>query len=211
METFSAYQLILTVHGVSVHPGTAKGKLVNALKLLADIVAGLPRDTLSPETTEGREGFVHPSRIEGGSTEVTLWWIIRDHDDAKLEEHVALVRRIATEVVGAEPRASFTIEVEEQYRNMRGVLDRHPEVVDAAEEAIRRAGADPSRTIIRGGTDGARLTERGLPTPNLFTGGQDYHSVREWASVQDMGAAAATIVELVRLWGEKRAPVSGSS
>ncbi len=111
------------------------------------------------------------------------------------------------EVVGAEPRASFTIEVEEQYRNMRSVLDRHPEVVDAAEEAIRRAGADPSRTIIRGGTDGARLTERGLPTPNLFTGGQDYHSVREWASVQDMGAAAATIVELVRLWGEKPAPV----
>jgi tripeptide aminopeptidase len=211
VETFSAYQLVLTVHGVSVHPGTAKGKLVNSLKLLADIVARLPRDTLSPETTEDREGFVHPSRIEGGSTEATLWWIIRDHDDAKLEEHVALVRRIATEVVGAEPRASFTIEVEEQYRNMRSVLDRHPEVVDAAEEAIRRAGADPSRTIIRGGTDGARLTERGLPTPNLFTGGQDYHSVREWASVQDMGAAAATIVELVRLWGEKRAPVSGSS
>lgn len=205
VETFSAYQLVLTVHGVSVHPGSAKGKLINALKLLADIIARLPRDTLSPETTEDREGFVHPNRVEGGATEATLWWIVRDHDDAKLDEHVELVRRIAAEVVGAEPRASFTIEVEEQYRNMRGVLDRHPEVVDAAEEAIRRAGAEPVRTIIRGGTDGARLSERGLPTPNLFTGGQDYHSVREWASVQDMGAAAATIVELVRLWGERGA------
>lgn len=211
VETFSAYQLILTVHGVSVHPGTAKGKLVNALKLLADIIVALPRNTLSPETTEDREGFVHPNRVEGGATEATLWWIVRDHDDVKLDEHVELVRRIAAKVVGAEPRASFTIEVEEQYRNMRGVLDRHPAVVDAAEEAIRRAGAEPVRTIIRGGTDGARLSELGLPTPNLFTGGQDYHSVREWASVQDMGAAAATIVELVRLWGEKDAPLSGSS
>jgi tripeptide aminopeptidase len=123
----------------------------------------------------------------------------------KLDQHVELVRRIASEVVGAEPRASFTVVVEEQYRNMRAVLDRHPKVVDAAEEAIRRAGAEPLRTIIRGGTDGSRLSERGLPTPNLFTGGQDYHSVLEWASVQDMGAAAATIVELVRLWGERAA------
>jgi tripeptide aminopeptidase len=203
VETFSAYQLVLTIHGVTVHPGSAKGKLVNALKLLADVVAALPRDTLSPETTEDREGFVHPNRIEGGATEATLWWIIRDHDDRKLDQHVELVRRIAAEVVGAEPRASFTVEVEEQYRNMRAVLDRHPKVVDAAEEAIRRAGAEPVRTLIRGGTDGARLSERGLPTPNIFTGGQDYHSVREWASVQDMGAAAATVVELVRLWGER--------
>lgn len=201
-ETFSAYQLVLTIDGVGVHPGTAKGRLVNALKLVADVIAALPRDSVSPETTEEREGFVHPERLRGTASRATLWLIVRDHDDAKLEEHVALVRSIATEVVGREPRASFDLAVEEQYRNMRAALDRHPEIVHAAEEAIRRAGVEPVHSIIRGGTDGARLTEKGLPTPNLFTGGQHYHSVREWASVQDMAAAAATCVELVRLWGE---------
>ena len=204
IETFSADQLRLTIRGVGVHPGTAKGRLVNAIKLLSDVVAALPRDTLSPETTEGREGFVHPGRITGSASSATLVLIARDHDDAKLEEHVALVRRLAEEVVSREPQASFELEVEEQYRNMRGALDRHPEIVAAAETAIRRAGVEPVHSIIRGGTDGARLTERGLPTPNLFTGGQDYHSLREWASVQDMAAAAATAVELVRLWGEPR-------
>jgi tripeptide aminopeptidase len=203
LETFSAYQLRLTIRGVAVHPGSAKGRLVNAVKLLADVVASLPRDTLSPETTEGREGFVHPSRVTGGATEATLWMILRDHDDERLEEHVARIHALAEHIVGAEPRASFAIEIEEQYRNMRGVLDLHPEVVAMADEAIRRIGVEPVHTIIRGGTDGARLSQRGLPTPNLFTGGQDYHSVREWASVQDMAAAAATIVELVRLWGER--------
>lgn len=201
-ETFSADQLVLTVEGVGVHPGTAKGRLVNALKLIADVIAALPRDGLSPETTEGREGFVHPERISGGASRATLWLIARDHDDAKLEQHVELVRRIVSEVVGAEPRASFTLAVEEQYRNMGTALERHPEIVRVAEEAIRRAGVEPVEAIIRGGTDGARLTQKGLPTPNLFTGGQNYHSVREWASVQDMAAAAATCVELVRLWGE---------
>ncbi len=201
-ETFSAYQVVLTIEGVGVHPGTAKGRLVNALKLMSDVIAALPRDGLSPETTEGREGFVHPERLSGSASRATLWLIARDHDDAKLEEHVELVRRTAAEVVGRAPRASYTIAVEEQYRNMRTALDRHPEVVSAAEEAIRRAGVEPVHSIIRGGTDGARLTAMGLPTPNLFTGGQNYHSVREWASVQDMAAAAATCVELVRLWGE---------
>jgi tripeptide aminopeptidase len=206
IETFSADQLKLTIRGVGVHPGTAKGRLVNAIKLLADVVAALPRDTLSPETTEGREGFVHPGRISGSSSSATLWLIARDHDDEKLAEHVEVVRRLAAEVVEHEPRASFELEVEEQYRNMRGALDRHPEIVAAAETAIRRAGVEPVHSIIRGGTDGARLTEKGLPTPNLFTGGQDYHSLREWASVQDMAAAAATAVELIRLWGEPEAP-----
>jgi len=203
VETFSAYQLVLTVNGVGVHPGTGRGRLVNALKLLAAVVDGLPHDRLSPETTEDREGFVHPERMIGNTSRATLWLIARDHDDDALEGHVELVRRIATEVVGREPRASFTLEVKEQYRNMRPALDRHPEIVVAAEEAIRRAGVEPVRSIIRGGTDGARLTEKGLPTPNLFTGGQNYHSVCEWASVQDMAAAAATAVELVRLWGER--------
>ncbi len=203
VETFSALQVRLTVRGVSVHPGSAKGRLVNAVKLLADVIAALPRDALSPETTEGREGFIHPSRLAGGSTEASLWSIVRDHDDALLDEHVAQLRALAERVVGAEPRASFEIEIEEQYRNMRGVLDRHPDVVRAAETAIRRIGVEPVRTLIRGGTDGARLTARGLPTPNIFTGGQDYHSVREWASVQDMAAAAATAVELARVWAEQ--------
>ena len=201
-ETFSAYQLVLTIEGVGVHPGSAKGRLVNALKLMADVIAALPRSELSPETTDGREGFVHPERMAGATSKATLWMIVRDHDDAKLEEHVERVRGIVADVVGREPRATYTLAVEEQYRNMRNVLDRHPEIVDAADEAIRRAGVEPVRSIIRGGTDGARLTEKGLPTPNLFTGGQHYHSVREWASVQDMAAAAATCVELVRLWGE---------
>ena len=202
IESFSAYQLALTIDGVGVHPGSGKGRLVNALKLMSDVIGALPRDELSPETTDAREGFVHPERIAGSASRATLWMIARDHDDEKLEQHVDLVRRIATEVVGREPRASFTLGVEEQYRNMRNVLDRHPQVVEAAEEAIRRAGVEPVRSIIRGGTDGARLTEKGLPTPNLFTGGQHYHSLREWASVQDMAAATATCVELVRLWGE---------
>ena len=203
LETFSAHGLRLDVRGVAVHPGTAKARLVNAIKLLADVVAALPRDDLSPETTEGREGFVHPTRIAGHAGEATLHFIVRDHDDGLLEEHVALVRRVVEDVVGREPRARYELEVENQYRNMRSTLDRYPEVVSAAEEAIRRAGVEPVHTIIRGGTDVARLTERGLPTPNLFTGGQNYHSVREWASVQDMGAAAATAVELVRIWGER--------
>ncbi len=202
-ESFSAYQLKLTIKGVGVHPGTAKGRLVNAVKLLADVVAALPREALSPETTEGREGYVHPMRLAGGTAEATVWFIARDHDDDRLEEHVDVVRRLATEIVGREPRASFTLDVEEQYRNMRKVLDRHPEIVSVAEEAIRRAGVAPVHAIIRGGTDGARLTEKGLPTPNLFTGGQHYHSLREWASLQDMAAAAATCVELVKLWGEQ--------
>ena len=206
-ESFSAYQLKLTIKGVGVHPGTAKGRLVNAVKLVADVVAALPRDGLSPETTEEREGYVHPMRLAGGTSEATVWFIARDHDDDLLEEHVEVVRQLATEIVGREPRASFTLDVEEQYRNMRKALDRHPEIVAVAEEAIRRAGVEPVHTIIRGGTDGARLTEKGLPTPNLFTGGQHYHSLREWASLQDMAAAAATCIELVKLWGER--PTTG--
>jgi tripeptide aminopeptidase len=202
IESFSAYTLRVTICGVSVHPGSAKGRLVNAVKLAAELLTALPGDRLSPETTEGREGFLHPTRIGGTVTETVLTFFARDHDDEKLEGHVSLLRSLADEIVAREPRARITVDVEETYRNMRRVLDRHPEVVAAAEEAIRRAGVEPKRTIIRGGTDGARLSELGLPTPNLFTGGQDYHSVREWASLQDMAAAAATVVELVSVWAE---------
>jgi tripeptide aminopeptidase len=202
-ETFSAYSVKITITGLGVHPGSAKGRLVNAIKLAADLVDGLPSDRLSPETTEDREGFLHPTRITGNATETVVTFLVRDHDDAKLEEHLSLLRELAEGLTASEPRARVTVDVEEQYRNMRPVLDRHPEIVAAAEEAIRRAGAEPKHAIIRGGTDGARLSEKGLPTPNLFTGGQDYHSVREWASVHDMAAAAATIVELVQVYAER--------
>ena len=208
LETFSAYQVRVTFHGVAVHPGSAKGRLVNALKLASKLIGSLPPDRLSPETTEGREGYVHPSRLRGTAAEAVVTFIVRDHDDTKLEEHVALIRQLADRVAADEPRARVSVEVQETYRNMRQVLDRHPDVVAAAEEAIRRAGVEPKRTIIRGGTDGARLSERGLPTPNLFTGGQDYHSLREWASVQDMAAAAASVVELARVWAERSPAVA---
>ncbi len=201
-ETFSAKSARVTIRGHSVHPGTAKGRLVNSVKLAADLIADLPRDRLSPETTEERKGFLHPTRIEGGAERTTIDFILRDHDDANLEGHVAVLRNLVEELSGREPRAQVTMDVEHQYSNMGSVIDQHPRVVEAAEEAIRRAGAKPVRTIIRGGTDGSRISAMGLPTPNIFTGGQNYHSVKEWASVQDMAAAAATIVELARVWAE---------
>jgi tripeptide aminopeptidase len=202
IETFSAKSLRVTIHGHSVHPGSAKGKLVNAVKLAADLVASLPRDRLSPETTEGREGFVHPNRISGNAEEAIVDFIVRDHDDDLLRRHVQLLRELVDRVAASEPRAAFDLEEQDSYRNMRRYIDESPRVVEAALEAIRRAGVEPTLAITRGGTDGAVLSSQGLPTPNLFTGGQEYHSVREWASVQDMAAAAATIVELAGVWAE---------
>jgi tripeptide aminopeptidase len=202
-ETFNARKVNVTIRGRSTHPGTAKGQLVNAIKLAADFVAAFPRDGLSPETTEEREGFVHPTRFSGGAEEALVEFIVRDHDAAKMDEHVALIRRLADEVCEREPRAAVDVVEEEQYRNMGEVIERFPEVIEAAEEAIRRLGVEPTHSIIRGGTDGARLSHRGLPTPNLFTGGSEYHSRREWASVQDMAAAAAMLVELAQVWAER--------
>jgi len=201
IETFSARQVRVAIRGRGAHPGSAKDKLVNAVKLAADFVASLPQGSLSPETTDGREGFVHPSRVTASVEDAVVMLIVRDHDDALLEQHTELVRRLALAIEDREPRARVAVEVQETYRNMRSAIDEHPRVIAAAEEAIRRAGIEPVRSLIRGGTDGARLSEKGLPTPNIFTGGQNYHSVREWASVQDMAAAAATVVELVRVWG----------
>jgi tripeptide aminopeptidase len=202
IETFSAKSVRVTIHGLSVHPGTAKGKLVNAVKLASELVMTLPKDRLSPETTEEREGYVHPHRISGNAEEAVVEFIARDHDDVLLEQHVELLRELAGHVTTREPRAHVEIEVRDSYRNMRPYIDENPRVVEAALEAIRRVGVEPKLAITRGGTDGAVLSSRGLPTPNLFTGGQEYHSVREWASVQDMAAAAATIVELVGVWAE---------
>jgi tripeptide aminopeptidase len=203
IETFSAKSVLVTIRGLNVHPGTAKGKLVNAVKLAADLVASLPRDRLSPETTEEREGYVHPQRISGNTEETVVDFIARDHDDDLLEGHVGLLRDLAGEIGKGEPRARVEVEVRDSYRNMRPYIERNPRVVDAALEAIRRIGAEPKLAITRGGTDGAVLSSRGLPTPNLFTGGHEYHSVREWASVQDMAAAAATIVALAGVWTER--------
>jgi tripeptide aminopeptidase len=202
IETFSAKSIRITIRGLSVHPGSAKGKLVNAVKLAAELVSSLPADRLSPETTEGREGYVHPHRISGSAEEAMVDFIARDHDNALLEEHVKLLRDLARELTEREPRAYVDVEVLDSYRNMRPYIEQNPRVVEAALEAIRRAGVEPKLAITRGGTDGAVLSSLGLPTPNLFTGGQEYHSVREWASVQDMAAAAATVVELAGVWAE---------
>jgi tripeptide aminopeptidase len=205
IETFSAKSVRVTIRGLSVHPGTAKGKLVNAVKLAAGLVESLPDDRLSPETTEDREGYVHPHRISGNAEEAIVDFIVRDHDDTLLEEHARLLRTLAEAVAEREPRAHVEIEERDSYRNMRPFIEATPRVVEAALEAIRRSGVEPRLAITRGGTDGAVLSSRGLPTPNLFTGGQEYHSVREWASVQDMAAAAATIVELAAVWSEPEA------
>jgi len=199
-ETFSAYEAILTIRGVDVHPGQATGKMVNALRLASRVVSALPSDTLTPETTAGRDGFIHPYELTGTAGRAELRAIIRDFDDELLERHVRLLERTAHEVVDADPRARLELEIKPQYRNMRSHLQRIPSAVGAAEVAIRAEGIEPVRTPIRGGTDGSLLSEMGLPTPNIFTGGHEYHSVREWASVQEMAAAAATVVRLAGVW-----------
>jgi tripeptide aminopeptidase len=191
------------IHGRSIHPGLAKGELVNAIKLAAEIVARLPKSRLSPETTSDREGYVHPVLVNGDSSEVELRLIVRDFDDGELDRSVEFLRNLAEEVAATEPRASIDVESRIQYRNMRAVLERHPEIVEHLEEAVRRIGFEPRRTAIRGGTDGSALTEMGLPTPNIYTGGQDAHSEREWICVEDMGIAAATIIELAKVWASK--------
>ncbi len=198
-ETFSADEIIATVHGIEVHPGFATGKLVNALRLAAQIVAALPAE-LTPETTSGRDGFIHVYELGGTVGEAQIRAIVRDFDDDKLAEHVALFKRTAEAVVRREPRAGLELDVHRQYRNMRVYIDAVPGIMEAAEEAIRAEGMQPVRQAIRGGTDGSRLSEMGLPTPNIFTGGHEFHSVREWASVNDMAAAAATIVRLAEVW-----------
>jgi tripeptide aminopeptidase len=199
-ETFSAMEAIVRIEGVDVHPGFATGKLVNAARLAARVLAALPADTLAPETTSGREGFIHPYELEATAARATIRAIVRDFDDERLAAHVALLRRTAEEVVAAAPSATLAIDVREQYPNMRRFLADRPEIVAAAERAIRAEGIEPVRTPIRGGTDGSRLSEMGLPTPNIFAGGHEFHSVREWVSAQDMAAAAAVIVRLAAEW-----------
>ena len=201
-ETFSGAQVRMQIRGRAIHPGWAKGEMVNAIKLASAIIEKLPKEARSPETTEEREGYVHPVIIDGNSSEVELRFIVRDFENDLLDEHVAFLRGLADEVAATDPRCSIDVETRIQYRNMRDALDKHPEILDHLEEAVRRVGLDPKRTAIRGGTDGSSLTEMGLPTPNIFTGGHDAHSEREWICIEDMGLAAATVVELAKRWAE---------
>jgi tripeptide aminopeptidase len=199
-ETFSADEVIVTIRGVDIHPGYATGKLVSALRLAAEVVAALPSDRLTPDTSSGREGFIHPYSLTGSAAVAEIRAIVRDFDEELMLQHRQLLQRTAEQIVGDAPGAQLKLDVRRQYRNMRDHLERVPEVVAAAEAAIRAEGLEPVRRPIRGGTDGSRLSEMGLPTPNIFTGGHEYHSVREWASVQDMAAAAATVVRLAEVW-----------
>jgi tripeptide aminopeptidase len=199
-ETFSADKATLRFRGRSAHTGTAKGVLVNAVKAAGDFLAALPRDSLSPETTDELEGFVHPDEIAGNIEETTVVVILRDFQEERLQEHGRLVRRLAEEAAAGRG-ADVEITFERQYTNMKQFIT-DTRIVEAAEEAIRRAGMEPKRERIRGGTDGSLLSELGLPSPNLSTGGHDYHSRREWICVADMGAAASTIVHLAQVWGE---------
>jgi tripeptide aminopeptidase len=202
-ESFTAVEVTLTIRGVDVHPGFATGKLVSALRLAARIVGELPSDRLTPDTTSGREGFIHPFELTASAATAQIRAIVRDFDEDKLDSHVELLRATARRVIDAAPGAQLAVGVRRQYRNMRVYLDRDPDVIAAAQEAIRAEGIEPIREPIRGGTDGSRLSEMGLPTPNIFDGGHEYHSVREWASVQEMAAAAAVIVHLAEAWSRR--------
>jgi tripeptide aminopeptidase len=202
VETFSADSMTITFQGFVTHPGYAKGMLVNAIKIAAAFIASLPGDRMSPETTEGREGYVHPIDVDSDVDRTSVRFIIRDFTVEGLKEKEAYLERLARDTAARWPGASVTVRVDESYRNFKEVLDPNPEIVEYAREAIRRAGLKPEDGAIRGGTDGSRLSFMGLPTPNLFTGGHNYHSRLEWASVQDMEKAVETIVHLCRIWEE---------
>ncbi|MNS19733.1 Peptidase T [compost metagenome] len=188
---------------MSAHPGFAKGKMESAIKIASEIVAALPKDHLSPETTEGKEGFVHPVGIQGNVEEASVSFIIRDHITANLAKHEDVVKQIAEKVIANYPFSKFEIKISEQYRNFKEVLDQHPQVIEYALEGIKRSGMEPKLQSIRGGTDGSRLSFMGLPCPNVFAGEHAFHSKHEWASVQDMQKAVETIVNIASVWEEK--------
>lgn len=202
-ETFSADAVKITIRGVSTHPGFAKGKLENALKIAADLLAALPKNALSPETTEEKAGFVHPTRLDGNQDQAVLEFIIRDFTEVGLQEKELYLQNMLNDVLASYPGSSAQFVVKEQYRNMKNVLDQYPAVVDNALEAIRRAGLAAQRRSIRGGTDGSRLSFMGLPCPNIFAGEHAFHSRLEWVSVQDMQKAVEVIVNVARVWEER--------
>jgi tripeptide aminopeptidase len=201
-ESFSADAITITFRGFNTHPGYAKGHMVNAIKLAARFIERLPADRLSPETTDGRAGFVHPYVVEAGVDRTSVKLLVRDFVTAGLAEKEAWLRALAADVAGGVAGATFEAVVEESYRNMREVIDQHPLVVAHAREAIARAGLAVRERPIRGGTDGSRLSFMGLPTPNLFAGEQNFHSRLEWVSVQDMEKAVDVIVEVAKVWEE---------
>ena len=201
-ETFSADAAIITISGIIVHPGYAKNKLVNALKIAGAVLDALPKNEWSPETTSGREGFVHPVAVNGISEKATIQFIVRDFTVAGLQQHHDRLKKIATEVVMGFSGATMQYTITEQYRNMKEVLDQHPQVVAYAEEAIQRAGLTVKKESIRGGTDGSRFSYIGMPCPNIFTGMQNIHSKLEWIGTKDMAKAAETIVHLSMIWEE---------
>ncbi len=202
VETFSADLAVVTVTGVNIHPSIARGKMINAVRLAGMLLDRLPRRTLAPETTADRDGFLHPYRIEGGVAEVTLRILLRDFVTARLADQAEFLRTAARLLMVEFPQANIGVQITPQYRNMAEGLAREPRAVKFAEEAMRRAGIEPRRTIVRGGTDGSRLTELGLPTPNLFAGEHNLHSPLEWTCLEEMAAAARVLVELAQVWGK---------
>jgi tripeptide aminopeptidase len=202
-ETFSADGATIAIQGVSAHPGFAKGRMEHAIKIVAAIVDRLPKQNCSPETTEGREGFLHPTGIEGALESARIDLIVRDFTEQGLKQKEALLESIVRDVMKDFPRSTYRIEVKPQYRNMKEVIDRHPEIVEYAVEAVHRAGLKPVKASIRGGTDGSRLSFMGLPCPNIFAGEHAFHSRLEWVSRQDMEKAAETIVHLAMIWEER--------
>jgi tripeptide aminopeptidase len=202
VETFSADLAIVTARGVNIHPSIGKGKMVNAVRVAADFLSRLPRESVSPETTEGREGFLHPYAVDGGVAQVTMRILLRDFETAKLTSMAELLRKFAAQSQATFPGSEVNVQVTPQYRNMAEGLRREPRAVAIAQEAFRRLGCEPELTIIRGGTDGSRFTELGLPTPNLSCGQHNPHSPLEWACLEEMQHAVKVLVELVRLWGD---------
>ena len=203
-ESFAADAMTVTFKGFNTHPGYAKGKMVNAIKLAAGFVARLPADRLAPETTDGYDGYVHPYVVDASVDRTSVKLLIRDFSTSGLEEKEAMVEQLAREVVEGQPRASVEIRIAESYRNMRDILEGYPEVVEFAREAMRRSGVTPIERPIRGGTDGSRLSFMGLPTPNIFAGEHNFHSRLEWVSAQDMDKAVETIVNLCQVWEERQ-------
>jgi tripeptide aminopeptidase len=202
-ETFSADGVKVTIHGVSTHPGYAIGKLENALKIAGDILAALPKDSLSPETTEDKQGFIHPVHIEGIQEKAVMDFIIRDFTEAGLHEKEAFLQEIVNKVLAGYPNSKSEFKVTQQYRNMKEILNKHPQIIDNAVEAMKRSGLNPITRSIRGGTDGSRLSFMGLPCPNIFAGEHAFHSRLEWVSVQDMEKAVEVIVNLTQVWEER--------
>ncbi len=202
-ETFSADAVVIKFIGKNIHPGFAKGRMVNSMKIAAKFLDSLPKDSFSPETTEKREGFVHPNSINGNEEFTTIKFIIRDFVTEKLKEYEDYLKDLAEKTVKEYPEAKFEFQVIEQYRNMKYVLDDHPQVTDYAIEALNRLNIKPIMNPIRGGTDGARLSYMGLPTPNIFAGEHSFHSQLEWIAIQDMEMAVKNIIEIAKVWEEK--------